>query len=105
MERLGFEVEHVAASRRGDQGVDVYARKGADLDEICWVIQCKCYAPKHKVGPGAIRELIGTLQGYPGGTRGMLVTTSSFSTGAKDKAKEANIRLINGEEFVRLLGT
>ena len=104
MERLGFEVEHVAASRRGDQGVDVYARKGADLDEICWVIQCKCYALKHKIGPGAVRELIGTLQGYPSGTRGMLITTSSFSSGARDKAKEANIRLIDGIEFSRLLG-
>jgi len=105
MERLGFEVEHVAASRRGDQGVDVYARKGVDLEEICWVIQCKCYAPKHRVGPGAVRELLGTLQGYPSGTRGMLVTTSSFSSGARVQAKAANIRLIDGDEFIRLLGS
>jgi hypothetical protein len=103
MKRLGFEVEHVAASRTGDQGVDVYARKGADLDEICWVIQCKCYGPKNKVGPGAVRELIGTLQAYPSGTRGMLVTTSSFSSGARTKAWEANIRLMDGAEFSHLL--
>ncbi|MFA9210494.1 MAG: restriction endonuclease, partial [Moraxellaceae bacterium] len=37
MEHLGFKVEHVAAARRGDRGVDVFATKGVDLDEVAWV--------------------------------------------------------------------
>lgn len=105
MQNLGFAVEHVAASRRGDHGVDVYATKGEDLDAIRWVIQCKCWKPKHKVSPSVVRELVGTLTSYPQGTRGMIVTTSDFTSGSVSLAAEHDIRLMNGEEFgCRILG-
>ena len=35
----------------------------------------------------------------------MIVTTSSFTSGAQKRAEEANIYLIEGEEFTRLLGS
>ncbi len=105
MKKLGFKTEHVAASHRGDHGVDVYATKGRDLDAISWVIQCKCYSPNRKVQPSTVRELLGVLEEYPRGTRGMIVTTSSFTSGAQKRAEEANIYLIEGEEFTRLLGS
>lgn len=103
MDALGFEVEHVAASRHGDHGVDVLARKGHDLDEVTWVIQCKCNGPKNKVGPRVIRELAGALHAHPRGTRGMVVTTSKFTSGARTLAATENIRLMDGEEFLRLV--
>lgn len=102
MTRLGFVVDHTGASKNGDHGVDVFARKGRDLEEVCWVIQCKCYSSKQKVGPGVIQSLMGALQDYPRGTRGMVVTTSSFTSGARRVATESNIRLMDGEEFRRL---
>jgi hypothetical protein len=103
MDALGFAVEHIAASRHGDGGIDVYATKGRDLDEMNWVIQCKCWHPKRKIPPNIIRELVGVLAGYPHGTRGMVITTSSFSSGAIETATEANIRLIDGGEFMELV--
>jgi Holliday junction resolvase len=103
MARLGFNVEHVSASRRGDRGVDVYATKGTDLEQVAWVIQCKAFAPRHKVGPNIARELVGTLAEYPQGTRGMIVTTSSFSEETIKLATRHNVRLMHGEEFGRLL--
>jgi hypothetical protein len=103
MDALGFAVEHIAASRHGDGGIDVFATKGRDFDQVAWVIQCKCWHPKRKVPPNIVRELVGVLAGYPHGTRGMVVTTSSFSSGAIDTAKEANIRLVDGDEFVALV--
>ncbi len=99
MKRLGFEVQHRAAARRGDKGVDLYATKGADLDCVNWVIQCKCYHPNHKIGPDKVRELHGVVSTYPAGTRGMIVTTSSFTAGAASLAVELNIRLMDGSEF------
>lgn len=105
MNKLGFKTEHVAASHRGDHGVDVYATKGRDLDAISWVIQCKCYSPNRKVQPSTVRELLGVLEEYPRGTRGMIVTTSTFTSGARTRAEETNIHLIEGEEFTRLLGS
>ncbi|MDD1652861.1 MAG: restriction endonuclease [Methanomicrobiales archaeon] len=75
----------------------------SDFDLVNWVIQCKCYAPTHKVNPSKIREMKGVLSDYPHGTRGMIVTTSSFTSGALEEAKAAEIRLVDGAEFVGLV--
>jgi len=93
MARMGFEVDHVAASRTGDEGVDVFAEHSRNGE--AWAIQCKCYAPDRKIGPAVVRELIGALTAYPEGTRGMIVTTSSYSSGAVTLAQEHNI-VLNG---------
>lgn len=102
---LGFDVQHKSASRNGDQGVDLVATKGEDFDAINWVIQCKCYRVDFSIGPDKVRELHGVVATYPSGTRGMLVATCSFSSGAKQLANELNIRLIDGEQFARLADT
>lgn len=101
MRQLGFEVQHRAAARRGDKGVDLDATKGDDLDCINWVIQCKCYHPNHKIGPDKLRELHGVVSTCPAGTRGMIVTTSSFTGGAVSLAAALNLRLMDGSEFAR----
>ena len=103
MERLGYDVQHVAASRRGDYGVDVYATKFTEDQIENWVIQCKCYSSKNKVGPKIVRELIGSLSHYAEPTKGMVVTTSSFTAGAIEEAKQVGIKLIDGIEFAGLL--
>jgi hypothetical protein len=95
MAHAGFNVDHVASARNGDAGVDVFAENKAGTE--FWAIQCKCYTPKRKIGPTAIRELIGALAGYPPGTRGMMVTTSGYSSGAVELAKQSGVEL-------RLLG-
>ena len=102
---LGFDVQHKSASRSGDQGVDLVATKGEDFDAVNWVIQCKCYRINFSLGPDKVRELHGVVATYPSGTRGMLVATCSFSSGAKQLANELNIRLIDGEQFARLANT
>ena len=104
MAAAGFDVEHVAASGRGDQGVDVYATRGDDLDRVEWVIQCKCFSPSRKVPVSVIRELVGTLSDYPRGTRGMVVTTSNFTRDARKLADRNSIRLMDGREFATLAG-
>jgi restriction endonuclease Mrr len=104
MKNEWFEVHHVAASRSGDKGIDVYASKGHDLEQINWVIQCKCHSPHRHVGPEKVRELLGVLFTMPPGTRGMLITTSAFSSGARELALDHNIRLMDGIEFTRRTG-
>jgi hypothetical protein len=91
MRESGFNVDHVASSRNGDAGVDVFAEDSSG--EEFWAIQCKCYAPKRKIGPATVRELIGALVGYPAGTKGMLVTTSGYSSAAIALAKQSSIAL------------
>lgn len=103
MERLGYDVQHVSASGQGDHGVDVYATRTTAQQIETWVIQCKCYSDTRKVGPNIVRELIGSLSRYGTATKGMLVTTSSYSAGAIEEAARVGIRLINGAEFVTLI--
>jgi hypothetical protein len=95
MMNAGFNVDHVASSKNGDAGVDVFAANSTGTE--FWAIQCKCYAPKRKVGPATVRELIGALEAYPFGTCGMIVTTSGYSSGAIELAKRSGIalRLLN----------
>jgi Restriction endonuclease len=103
MVAIGYTVEHVSASRRGDNGVDIYATQAVGESQVNWIIQCKCYAPNHKIGPNIIRELVGALANYPAGTKGMVATTSTFSNGAKEEAAKHGIRLVDGSEFLRLV--
>ena len=101
----GFEVHHVAAARRGDRGIDVYATKAADREQVSWVVQCKRFGRQHKVGPSVVRKLVGTLSEYPVGTRGMTVTTSRFSREANSLAEKHGIRHMDGQEFAALLNS
>jgi hypothetical protein len=97
----GLTVVHQAASRHGDGGVDIYAHD--ELNDKIWAIQCKCYAPNRKVGPGVVRELAGSLHRYPEGTRGMIVTTSSFTPKAVEEAGALNIEIVDGDKFATFL--
>jgi hypothetical protein len=100
MKALGLTVIHVSSSGKGDGGIDVYAHNEV-TDEI-FAIQCKCYAPGYKVGPDVIRELSGTLNKYPEGIKGMILTTSSFTKGALEEAVTLGIEVINGQDFVNM---
>ena len=63
--------------------------------------QAKRYQPQDSVGIRDVQRLQGSL--IAGYDRGILVTTSSFSPGAKNFVEEekAQIRLVDGEELVQ----
>jgi hypothetical protein len=88
--RAGFEVELTPAS--GDGGVDVYAIRRDDLGSTLTVVQAKRYKPELKVGVGQVRELFGTVN-LQDASAGVLITTSSFESGAKALAANHQWRL------------
>ena len=100
LSKMSFRVVHQAASRNGDGGVDIYAHD--EVNDHVWAVQCKCYATARKVGPDVVRELAGSLHRYPEGTRGMIVTTSSYTPTALEEAAALNIKTIDGPQFVAL---
>jgi restriction endonuclease Mrr len=102
---LGYDVEHISASKRGDKGVDLYATKLIGDTEEQWIIQCKCWSQNHKIGPSVVREFLGALKPYPSGTRGMIVTTSLFTSEALTLAEETGITLMDGTDFSHCLKT
>ena len=92
-----------ALGQSGDNGIDgVIDQDPLGVDQI--YLQAKRYAPGNVVGAGDIRNFFGALS-LKKATKGIFVTTSSFSQSAKDTARDlgARIVLIDGPQLARLM--
>ncbi len=88
---------------RNDKGVDVVGEKELGISRVREVIQVK--RQQTNVGRPVLDSLRGSLHRFDA-VRGTIVTTSGFSTGAKEAAFEkgaAPITLIDGERLLDLL--
>ncbi|RBY78150.1 restriction endonuclease [Geodermatophilus sp. TF02-6] len=102
LERMGYGrfggVEH--SGRSGDAGI--ISQDPLGLDRI--YLQAKRYDPGQSVQRPAIQGFVGALMGAQG-DRGVFITTSSFSDGARRKADRVNARieLIDGARLAQLM--
>jgi restriction system protein len=79
----GFEVELTKRTRDG--GKDVIALHKDKLGfKTKYLIECKHYAENNKVGVDVIRSLYGVKNSRSGGNVAIVVTTSTFTSGARD---------------------
>lgn len=83
----------------GDLGADLICR---DTSGRKVVVQCKRYAPEKRVGSQVIQTFIGMVSVHHRAQRGIVVSTSEFTTPAIDLAREHGILLIDGEALVTL---
>ncbi|MEO1007510.1 MAG: restriction endonuclease [Planctomycetota bacterium] len=94
--RQGYE-----AQRRGDGapdgGVDVWLNR----DGKATLVQCKRWTTKN-VGVPTVRELLGVVTSE-GTAEGIVVSSSGFTADARRFAASNPIRLIDGEELLRML--
>jgi len=82
----GFSVELTPRTRDG--GVDIIAvEHSAYTGNSVHLIECKRYGPTNKVGIGVVQRLLGTVT-QRRATKGILVTTSSFTQDAIRVAEE-----------------
>ena len=89
--------------RSGDGGIDGTIREDAlGLDEV--YVQAKRYADGNTVGEGDLRNFAGAIDAA-GTTKGVFVTTASFTRAARDYVARSpkRIVLIDGEELARLM--
>lgn len=87
----------------GDGGVDgVIDQDPLGLEQI--YIQAKRYADKNSVGREAIQAFVGALHGR-GASKGIFITTSTFTAGAKEYATlvPSHLVLIDGVRLVSLM--
>ncbi|MEI4273408.1 restriction endonuclease [Klenkia sp. LSe6-5] len=105
LEQMGYGrsgmVEH--SGRSGDAGIDgIISQDPLGLDRI--YLQAKRYAPDQSVQRPAIQGFVGALMGAQG-DRGVFITTSSFSSGARAEAERVNARieLIDGARLAELM--
>lgn len=104
---MGYGGSHKDAAaqlgRSGDGGVDgIVNEDRLGLDRI--YVQAKRYAPGNPVGRPDVNGFVGSLVGL-GATKGVFVTTSSFSQPARDYVKHLAQRviLIDGQELADLM--
>jgi restriction system protein len=89
--------------KSGDEGIDgVVNEDPLGLDVV--YVQAKRYAPDNTVGRDRIQQFAGALVGQ-GASKGVFVTTSSFSSGAVEYARRVpqRIILLDGSELTRLM--
>ena len=87
----------------GDGGIDgVISEDTLGLDEV--YIQAKKYAANNPVGEPELRDFVGAID-TKGTSKGVFVTTSSFTKPAEDYVKKCSkkIVLIDGNELARLM--
>jgi len=87
--------------KSGDGGIDgVIKEDRLGLDMV--YIQAKRH--EADIGPGAIREFVGSL-GEHRASKGVFITCGSFTSGAKDAAAKAHTRivLIDGEQLAEYM--
>ncbi len=89
--------------KSGDEGIDgVVNEDPLGLDVV--YVQAKRYAPENTIGRERIQQFAGALVGQ-GASKGVFVTTSSFSRGAVEYAHRVpqRIILVDGAELTRLM--
>ncbi len=104
---MGYGGTHENAAlklgKSGDNGVDgVIDEDRLGLDRI--YVQAKRYAEANSVGRPEVQAFVGSLVGF-GATKGVFVTTSAFSSGAREYANQIpqRIILIDGSRLTDLM--
>ena len=104
---MGYGGNHEAAAQRlgksGDGGVDgVIDEDRLGLDRI--YVQAKRYTPGNTVQRAEIQAFVGSLVGF-GAAKGVFVTTSSYTSGAREYVSRLPQRvvLIDGSRLTELM--
>jgi len=97
------EFDDVRKTRsRGDGGIDVVAVNKKEFTGGRVAIQAKCYAPGHKVPVAEVREMIGSISQREF-HKGIIITTSGYTSAAREEAARLGIELYEGERLLWLL--
>lgn len=100
----GFEVRLTKTTRDG--GYDLHLLESSSGTQV--LVECKRYRKDRKVGVAPVRQLLG-VQVREGVRRATLITTSGFTTGAKEESLQArntsgfSIQLMDADDILRAL--
>ena len=101
--KMGFDMVEVTPLS-GDGGIDVRGTLVVgDVVRIKMAVQVKKWRLKDNIHSPVVQQVRGSLGAHE---RGLIITTSNFSSGATREATQSDrppIALMNGEQLVRLL--
>ncbi len=90
--RMEFRAEMTKAT--GDGGIDIVAVLDKPILGGKYLFQCKRYAPDNLVGASTVRDFYGAVTADKA-VKGILITTSDFTTQAREFAERVGLELIN----------
>jgi restriction endonuclease Mrr len=93
-DRFGYAVELTQRTRDG--GCDIVAVRDG-RNSARYLIECKRYAKENRVGVGIVRQLGGVVT-IEGATKGIVVTTSTFTDPARETLRRASW-MLEGQDF------
>jgi restriction system protein len=97
------ELDDVRRTRsRADGGIDLVAVNKTPFVGGRVAIQAKRYTPHNKVDIAAVREIIGSISQREF-TKGIIITTSGFTSAARQEAERLGVELYDGERLLWLL--
>jgi len=99
-EKMGWDARVSQASM--DAGIDVIATKEMPYPEKK-VIQAKCYGDNTTVGGPDIQQYASLKHQVEGADSVVVITTSDFTSSARERARELNVKLVDGEQLVDLI--
>ena len=110
-----FEFEHLIADlwrhqgwsaeveqQSSDAGVDIRATKTAPYRKKS-LIQAKRYSDTNTVGGPDIQQYSALKQQEPDADEAIIVTTGYFTGSAEDRARDLNVKLIDGDDLTDLI--
>lgn len=103
----GYQVDLTKRTRDG--GKDIIAIHTDSLGiKNKYFIECKCYAESNKIGVDIVRSLYGVKNTKEGPNKAILVTTSTFTSGAKkflenEAASSWELTLADREQLLKWL--
>ena len=101
LQRMGFHTEMTAVT--GDGGIDIVATLDRPLIGGRYLIQCKRLAPGNLVGAATVRDFYGALTADRQALKGLLITTTAFTSQVLEFARQLPIELISGRQLRQLL--
>ena len=97
---MGFRAEMTKAT--GDGGIDIVAALDKPIVGGKYLFQCKRYAADSAIGAAIVREFYGAVAAE-GAAKGILITTSDFTSQARTFAERVGIELIDSVRLQQLL--
>ena len=101
LKSMGFVAELTKTT--GDGGIDIEATLDRPIVGGRYLFQCKRFAPDALVGCPTIREFFGAVIADRKAVKGVFVTTSAFTSQAREFAANLPIELIDGVRLAQLM--
>jgi HJR/Mrr/RecB family endonuclease len=96
---MGFEAELTEVT--GDGGIDIIAKLDRPFVGGRYLFQCKRYSDGNTVGASEVRDFYGAVMADQA-VKGIFITTSDFTSQAKDFAAQSGIELVNLPKLMKL---